>query len=93
MPAHQVDIKDLGPVTKPGSGRRSGPVAAGFLAWQSETAAQVAAAKAVELADESEQQLATSQPAAAEAAAGQQTIDPATVYRRVKRKKLSAIAA
>ncbi len=48
--ALQIKVKDLGPVTKPGSGRRSGPAADGFVRWESKVAAEVAAAKAKELA-------------------------------------------
>ncbi|KXZ53449.1 ALB31 protein [Gonium pectorale] len=48
-----VKMNELGPVTKPGSGRRSGPVAAGFAAWKPLTVLTTAeAAKARAEAEE-----------------------------------------
>jgi len=87
-----VVVKDLGPVTKPGSGRRTGPVAASFVAWESAVAAEVAAAKAAELADEGgDAQLAVVKSAADAREAEAAPVDEASVQRRVKRKKLSLV--
>lgn len=86
-----VKVKDLGPVTKPGSGRRSGPLASGALRWESAIAAQVAAAKAKELADDDDDEApAALAPAAAATSALHETaVNAATVNPLVKRKKLS----
>ena len=53
----------MGPVTKPGSGRRTGLPAGDFQPWQSQVAAAVAAREAAELADEDEREQASAQAA------------------------------
>ncbi|GFH10511.1 uncharacterized protein HaLaN_05837 [Haematococcus lacustris] len=65
-----ISVKDLGPVTKPGSGRRTGLEAGSFVRWQSATAAAVAAQKAAELARDTEDEADTSALAAVAGTAG-----------------------
>ena len=89
----QVQVNDLGPVTKPGSGRRTGQPAA-LTPWSSTVAAEIAAAKAAALeAARAEDPDPDMQPAAEEAAAAPEApqLDPATVDRRVKRKRKSLV--
>lgn len=100
----QVQIKELGPVTKPGSGRRTGEAAGSFVAWESQTAAAIKAAREAELrADDEPADTATSSGGGAPATgamasaegsmdgAGLPQVDPGSVNRRVKRKKLALV--
>jgi hypothetical protein len=90
----QVKVKDLGPVTKPGSGRRTGPIAGAVPRWESSVAAELAAAKQAELdaltADDDEREAAMASAAAAAAGAEQAAMAAGPVGGKwlVKRKKL-----
>lgn len=88
-----VVVNDLGPVTKPGSGRRTGETVAAFAPW-------VPTSVKIGLQDEAEEGSAedVSGEAAAsvsayssEPAAAAPLLDPSQVSRRVKRRRLSLI--
>eukprot|EP00195_Chlamydomonas_chlamydogama_P016226 CAMPEP_0202895674 /NCGR_PEP_ID=MMETSP1392-20130828/4834_1 /ASSEMBLY_ACC=CAM_ASM_000868 /TAXON_ID=225041 /ORGANISM="Chlamydomonas chlamydogama, Strain SAG 11-48b" /LENGTH=400 /DNA_ID=CAMNT_0049580775 /DNA_START=275 /DNA_END=1477 /DNA_ORIENTATION=+ len=89
-----VVVNDLGPVTKPGSGRRTGEVVMEFAPWTPTTVSLTPPAEEEEAAPEQEAGVSTPAPAAAAATSMQaeaKVLDPATVSHRVKRKKLSLI--
>ncbi len=95
----QVKIKDLGPVTKPGSGRRSGPVASDFAPWASLVAEEVAAARAKEIAPIDDDMDSVPTPPAPTAQAVTEGVEtdktangvPAAGTFLVKRKKLELV--
>eukprot|EP00955_Chlamydomonas_euryale_P094846 364897-Chlamydomonas_euryale.AAC.7 len=89
-------MNELGPVTKPGSGRRLGVAVSAFQEWTPQTVKLTKNEEPVpevdpEVAAKAAAEARVAAAAAAEAEAAR-TLDPASVSRRVKRKSLSAIA-
>lgn len=92
----QVKMRDLGPVTKPGSGRRTGDPVEGFQMWvpPSYLEAQAAAKAAAEAEAAAEEGTGASSEATALArSAVQAELQPGSgaVDKRVKRRKLSTL--
>ncbi|GLC44867.1 hypothetical protein PLESTB_001681500 [Pleodorina starrii] len=103
----KVTINELGPVTKPGSGRRSGVPATDFQVWvpttvmtteeaaKARAAAEAAAEAARDAAEaasyESSGASVDAGAAAPLAAAAAPVLDPAAVNRRCKRRRLSSL--
>ncbi|KAF5841180.1 60Kd inner membrane protein-domain-containing protein [Dunaliella salina] len=97
-----IKVNDLGPVTRPGSGRRAGVPATDFQPWKSQVAAAVAAREAAELAalDDDEQASATLQQEQQQQQQQQQqalaapnnvaSLEPANRF--VKRKRMDRMA-
>eukprot|EP00798_Chlamydomonas_sp_ICE-L_P004415 gene4415-14543_t len=87
-----VVVKDLGPVTKPGSGRRTGEAVTNFAFWEPTTVV----VNPLPVDEEAEQEAADAASAASVKNVWQEEtetklVDANNVDRRVKRKKLSAI--
>ncbi|GFR43116.1 hypothetical protein Agub_g4118 [Astrephomene gubernaculifera] len=90
----QVAIRDLGPVTKPGSGRRAGGPALGFSRWAPTSVKNTAEAAKERAAAEAAREAAVYDGYSGGALAANVTeerVDPAKVDRRCKRRRLSSL--